>query len=178
MMSTITRPNDISDDLNDRISSYQTPLGNSQGTMGLGQIYQNGNNFQGNGIGMSSMEDTMDGQGYVRSRMPYPRRRYRGRDWLNARRRYYGDDDEDDDDEEDDDDDEDDDDGEEEEQGRARSYVNRRRFYDNDNDNNDDEDGYGEEIEYTRRFDRKDKIAKSPTKSKEKSPIAKLKAEK
>jgi hypothetical protein len=163
-MNEMTHPNDISDNLNNRISSYQSPFGNSQSSMGLEQTYQGGNNLLGNGLGLSSVQNMMDAQGYARSRMPYPRRRY----WLNARHRYYDDEDDDDDDEDDDDDDDDeddDDDREEEEQGRTRSYVNRHRFY----DDGDDEDD-GEEMEYTRRFDRKDKIAKTPKKSKKESP--------
>jgi hypothetical protein len=161
MMRTLTQPNDISDNLNDRISSYQAPASNYQGALGLGQIYQR------NGLGMSGIPNMIDGQGYARSRMPYPSRRY----WLNARRRYYDGEDDEDEDEEDDGDDSDEDEDEDEEEGRARSYVNRHHFYDDDDDDNEDEaDGNGEEIEYSRRFDRKDKIAKVSKKSKKESP--------
>ena len=164
MMGTLTQPNDISDNLNDRISSYQAPIPNSQGAMGLGQIYQDRNNLLRDGMGLSGIPNMMDGQGYARSRMPYPRRY-----WLNARRRYYSDEDNDDNDEDDDDDD--DSDEEEEEEGRARSYVNRHHFYDDNDDDYDDggENDGGEEIEYSRRFDRKNKIAQIPKKLKKKS---------
>ena len=164
MMRTLTQPNDISDNLNDRISSYQAPIPNSQGAVGLGQIYRNRNNLLRNGMGLSGIPNMMDGQGYARSRMPYPRTY-----WLNARRRYYSDEDDDDDDEDEDDDDESD----EDEEGQARSYVNRHHFYDNIDDDDDDDDGGdnggGAEIEYSRRFDRKNKIAKIPRKLKKKS---------
>ncbi|XP_028415342.1 uncharacterized protein LOC114538366 [Dendronephthya gigantea] len=163
MMNTMSRPNDISD-FNDRVSNFQAPASNSQ-DMDTGQAYQNG--FMGNGMGLSRIPSMMDGQGYVRSRMPYPRRRLSGRGWLSARRRLY--DDEDDDDDGDDDDNEDDDEEDDDEevgQGRTRSYVNRHRYYDDDEDDDNDVDDTGEEIEYTRRFDRKDKIAKSPKNSK------------
>ena len=166
MMSTLTQPNDISDNLNDRISSYQAPIPNSQGAMGLGQIYQNRNNLLRNGMGLSGIPNMMDGQGYARSRMPYPRRY-----WLNARHRYYSDEYDDDDDDDEEDDNEDDSDLDEDE-GRARSYVNRHHFYDdidNDDDDGGGENGDGEEIEYSRRFDRKNKIAKIPKKLKKKS---------
>ena len=165
-MSAMTHPNDISDNLDDRVSSYQAPLERPQGGMGLGQDYRNGNNFLGNGMGLSSIPSMMNGQGYVRSRMPYPRRAYHSRYWESARRPYYDEDDEDDDeDDEYDDEDEDDDDSYEEENGRTRSYVHRNGYYDDDDDDNGNRD---EEIEYTRRFDRKDKIAKAQNESKEK----------
>lgn len=159
-MNTMTSPNDISH-LSDRVSNFQAPLTDSQ-DMDLGQAYRNG--FMGNGMGLSSIPSMMNGQGYVRSHMPYPRRRLSGRGWLSARRRFYDDEDDDDDgyDDDNEEEDDDDDDDEEEGQGRARSYVNRHRYYDDDEDEDNDTDDAGEEIEYTRRFDRKDKIAKSP----------------
>ena len=161
MMSALTQPNDISDNLNDRISNYQAPLGNSQ--MGMGQVHQNGNSFPGNTMGYSNMPNMLDSQGYVRSQMSYPGRGYGGRYWKSSRRGYYDDDDDDDDDDEYDDDDDEDVD-EEEERGRARSYVNRRHYYDDEDDEGDEDDDRGDEIVYTRRFDRKDNIAKRPKK--------------
>ena len=161
MMSALTQPNDISDNLNDRISSYQAPLGNSQ--MGMEQIHQNGNSFPGNNMGYLNMPNMIDSQGYARSQMSYPARGYGGRYWKSSRRDYY-DDDDDDDDYDDDDDDEDVD--EEEERGRPRSYVNRRHYYDDEDDEGDEDDDRGDEIVYTRRFDRKDNIAKIPKKRK------------
>lgn len=153
--NAVSRPNDISDDLSDRISSYQTPLG---GLQEMGSVYQTGNNFLGNGMGLSSMPNMIDGQGYARSRMVYPMMRYPVRGWLNTGQQFYSDDD----DYGDDDNYDDDIDEEEEQRDRARSYVDRHRFYDDD----DDDNAGGEEIEYTRRYDRKDKIAGLPNKKK------------
>lgn len=161
MMNAMTRPNDISDNLNERVSNYQAPLSNSQ--MNMGQIYQNGNSFPENTMGISNMPNILDSQAYARNQMSYPRRSNGGRYWKSSRRGYYGYDDDDDDNEYDDDGDEEND-REDEEQGRARSYVNRRHYYADDEDDESDEDDNdgGDEIVYTRRFDRKDKIAKLP----------------
>ena len=159
MMNAMTRPNDISDNLNDRITNYQAPLSNSQMDMGIGRLYQNGNSFPENTMGSLNMPNMLDNQGYVRSQLSYPRRSNGGRYWKSSRRGYEGYDDDDDDDEYDDDEDEDVD-REDEEQSRARSYVNRRHYYDDEDDESDDDEG--DEIVYTRRFNRKDKIAKRP----------------
>lgn len=155
-MNSMGQPNDISDDLRDsltaKMGNYGSQYSNGEypGTsLGMGQIYNNGNRMS-----LSDMP-MMNAPGYARSRMPFAPRYRRIGSYDDGRR--YNDDGNDDDDGDDDDDDDDD-----EEIGRTRSYVHRHDDDDNDDDEDDSDDN--DEVEYSRHFDRKDKIAKNPTK--------------
>lgn len=156
LMSSIDHPNHISDQMGDfsseRMENSWPHYSNQQypgASPGMGQIYNSENSYYNDNNELGGLSD-------VRRSMPFSQR-YRNRgSYDDEDNRSFDDYDEDDDDGNDDDDD-DDDGSDDEEPGHTRSYVNR---HDYDDDDSDDDNV----VEYHSRFNRKNKIAKSPKK--------------